>query len=338
MSRIEAAPIIRQPAGRAMRLRAFDRKWVLHGGLGAIALLGLVVPHLITAAPLDLLDADAGLPDPAEQAGANFPGSAFFFAEGAFDAVPGALTVQSPHVMGLAEVTAAPATVFRGLTALDGYRALNCLTSAIYYEAGNEPDDGQRAVAQVVLNRVRSPLWPNSVCGVIYQGSERTDFHCQFTFSCDGSMARGPSAAAWVRARRVAQDALSGRAYAPVGLATHYHTLAVRPGWADTLQAVAVIGAHIFYRGVGDRGTPGAFAMRYSGRETISGPAQRVWPVRPIMPVEMLAAAPYTPLPVADYRTSAPTPVAAPVTAAPDASLPQSTIRPEYRNSGRPLL
>ncbi|WHO38080.1 cell wall hydrolase [Sphingobium sp. AP49] len=311
-------------------------KWMRQAVVGALALAALVVPHFITAAPLDLLDTDTHRPDPAELPGANFPGSAFFFAQGAFDPVPGALTIQSPHVMGLAEVTAAPAGLFRGITALDGFRALNCLTSAIYYEAGNEPDDGQRAVAQVVLNRVRSPLWPQSVCGVVYQGSERTDFHCQFTFSCDGAMARVPNATAWMRARGVAQRALAGQVYAPVGLATHYHTLAVRPTWADKLQPVAVIGAHIFYRSLGTNGTLAGFTMPYPGRETISGPARRAWPVQPIAPVEMLAAVPARPY--ADPARPAPPTGNAPL-AVPDPreALPESTIRPEYRNSGRPL-
>ncbi|MBA4090898.1 MAG: cell wall hydrolase [Sphingobium sp.] len=316
------------------------RGWKGHGAIALIALLLLVAPRLITAAPLDMLDGEQSrsLADPAEDSGANFPGSAFFYAEGAFDPVPGVATVQSEHVLGLDEAKAAPAMVFRGLTGLDSYRALNCLTSAVYYEAANEPDDGQRAVAQVVLNRVRSPLWPNTVCGVVYQGSERTDYKCQFTFSCDGAMARMPAAAAWVRARRVAGDALAGKVYAPVGLATHYHTLAVRPLWSSSLQAVAVIGAHIFYRNPGFNGTAAAFSDPYLGRETISGPARTSWPARPVQPVEMLAA-PYTP--------PAPTPApAAPRTGwtpAPslqpgDDGLPESTIRPEYRNSGRPLI
>ena len=175
-----------------------------HGVAVMLVLLALAAPRLITAAPLDLLAAREAQDDPAEKPGENFPGSAFFFAQGAFDPVPGAATLQSEHVLGLDAVQAAPAMAFRGLTALDSYRALNCLTSAIYYEAGSEPEEGQRAVAQVVLNRVRNPAWPKSVCGVIYQGSERADYRCQFTFSCDGSMMRVADTAGWARARRIA--------------------------------------------------------------------------------------------------------------------------------------
>jgi hypothetical protein len=318
---------------------------VRRSGWVAIALLALAVPRLLPAAPLDMLDGPQAHPDRTEIADQNFPGSAFFFAEGAFDPVPGALTVQSEHVMGLDEVKAAPAMVFRGLTGVDSYRALNCLTSAIYYEAGNEPDDGQRAVAQVVLNRVRSPLWPDSVCGVVYQGSERTDQRCQFTFSCDGSMARLPSIAGWARARRVAQAALDGYVYTPVGLATHYHTLAVRPFWSASLQPVGVIGAHIFYRNLGYNGTPAAFRTAYLGRETQSGPARRVWPAKPLPPVDAFAPPVYagTPYPAAPAWTPAPVPPAAGWAPAPkrppvDDGLPESTIRPEFRNSGRPLI
>ena len=89
-------------------------------------------------------------------------------------------------------------------------RSLECLTQAIYYEARSQSDDGQRAVAQVVLNRVRHPAFPNSVCGVVYQGSQRST-GCQFTFTCDGSMNGGVRPDAWERARRIAESALRGR-------------------------------------------------------------------------------------------------------------------------------
>ncbi len=145
-------------------------------------------------------------------------------------------------------------------------QALECLTSAIYYEAGQESDAGQRGVAQVILNRARHPAYPSSVCGVVYQGSTRTT-GCQFTFTCDGSLARGPMAAAWNRARKVAQAALAGAVYAPVGLATHYHANYVLPYWAASLVKTQVEGAHIFYRWSGNWGRPAAFTQRYSGRE-----------------------------------------------------------------------
>ena len=138
-------------------------------------------------------------------------------------------------------------------------RALECLTSAIYYEASQEPLAGQQAVAQVVLNRVRHSAYPASVCGVVYQGSTRST-GCQFTFTCDGSLARAPEASAWNRAREVAKAALGGFVQPAVGNATHYHANYVAPYWAPTLAKTAVIGAHIFYRWSGGWGLPAAFS------------------------------------------------------------------------------
>jgi spore germination cell wall hydrolase CwlJ-like protein len=148
----------------------------------------------------------------------------------------------------------------------DAARALDCLTQAVYYEANNQSDDGQRAVAQVVLNRVRDRAFPSSVCGVVYQGSTRST-GCQFTFTCDGSLSRRPSAAGWDRARAVASSALAGSVYAPVGSATFYHANYVSPWWANSMDKVATVGAHIFYRWRGGMEGALAFRQRYSGSE-----------------------------------------------------------------------
>ncbi|HEX4694507.1 cell wall hydrolase [Sphingomonas sp.] len=148
----------------------------------------------------------------------------------------------------------------------DAARALDCLTQTVYYEAGNQSDDGQRAVAQVVLNRVRDRAFPSSVCGVVYQGSQRST-GCQFTFTCDGSLNRRPSAAGWERARAVASAALAGAVYAPVGSATFYHANYVSPWWASSMDKVATVGAHIFYRWRGGMENALAFRQRYSGAE-----------------------------------------------------------------------
>jgi spore germination cell wall hydrolase CwlJ-like protein len=145
-------------------------------------------------------------------------------------------------------------------------RSLQCMTAAIYYEAGNEPVDGQRAVAQVILNRMRSPVYPHSVCGVVYQGSERKT-GCQFTFTCDGALARVPSATGWARASAVAAAALGGYVYAPVGWATHYHADYVVPYWAQNLDKLSTIGRHIFYGWKGRSGTRAAFTSGYAGIE-----------------------------------------------------------------------
>ena len=160
---------------------------------------------------------------------------------------------------------AAAAFDFKGSAAAKA-QALNCLASAVYYEAGNQDLDGERAVAQVVLNRVRHPAFPGTVCGVVYQGSTRPT-GCQFTFTCDGSLNRQPDADGWRRATEVAQAALGGAVYAPVGWATHYHADYVVPYWAATMAKNDVVGAHLFYRWQGGWGQPSAFTQDYAGRE-----------------------------------------------------------------------
>ena len=161
---------------------------------------------------------------------------------------------------------AAAAFRFAASSAVTRDRALECLTSAVYYEAGNEHVDGQRAVAQVVLNRVRHPAFPSNVCGVVYQGSTRQT-GCQFTFTCDGSLMRRPSVDGWARARTVAEAALAGAVYAPVGYATHYHANYVVPYWASSLAKNAIVGTHIFYRWAGGWGRSPAFSKHYAGVE-----------------------------------------------------------------------
>ena len=160
---------------------------------------------------------------------------------------------------------AAPAFLFKG-SSTARQQALQCLASAVYYEAGSQDQDGERAVAQVVLNRVRHPAFPASICGVVYEGSTRPT-GCQFTFTCDGSLYRQPDSAGWRRAYRVAEAALTGYVYAPVGYATHYHANYVVPYWASTLSKNAIVGAHIFYRWMGGWGQPAAFTKDYSGHE-----------------------------------------------------------------------
>ncbi|MCY7398424.1 MAG: cell wall hydrolase [Sphingomonas bacterium] len=160
---------------------------------------------------------------------------------------------------------AAPFTLGKATTAAQA-QALECLTNAIYYEAGRESDAGQRAVAQVILNRVRHPAYPASVCGVVFEGSTRAT-GCQFTFTCDGSMARTPMASEWSRARKVAWSALNGSVYAAAGLATHYHANYVVPYWASSLVKTHIEGPHIFYRWAGGWGRPSAFHQRYAARE-----------------------------------------------------------------------
>jgi len=223
------------------------------------------------------------------------------------------------------------AEAFRGRTPLDRLRALDCLAQAIYYEAASESEDGQRAVAQVVLNRVRHPAWPDSVCGVVYQGPLREGGGCQFTFTCDGSLTRRAAGIAWARARLLAAEALAGRSYAPVGTSTHYHTFEVSPHWAPGLERTVAIGAHRFYRLPGRWGEGGAFTAAYAGSEPFPRPSMTL--VRP------RAAAPGLAALLAPSRAAG-APVAPPSDIPHDprwtaSDLPQSTVREEYRHSGQ---
>ncbi len=144
-------------------------------------------------------------------------------------------------------------------------QAVNCLAAAVYFEAALEPRAGQEAVAQVVLNRMRHGGFPKSVCGVVFQGSDRPG--CQFSFACDGSMARPPVAWAWRNAKDVAERALNGHVMTQVGTATHYHTSWVMAWWTPTLVKVGRIGGHIFFRPTGPDGLPQAFTLAYGGGE-----------------------------------------------------------------------
>jgi spore germination cell wall hydrolase CwlJ-like protein len=213
-------------------------------------------------------------------------------------------------------------------------RALDCLAQAIYYEARSEREEGQRAVAQVVLNRVRHPAWPNTVCGVVYQGALRLGGGCQFTFTCDGSLRFRPYGEDWARARRLASEALAGRVFEPVGLSTFYHANYVMPRWAPRLLKTAVIGAHLFYRLPGSGGLPAAFSARYEGFEPIARP-------NPIM-VRSAREAPGAALPawlappvLAGGRAGPSAPVAAAPTVTEPVEVENVQIRPEFRNSGQ---
>jgi hypothetical protein len=129
----------------------------------------------------------------------------------------------------------------------DSARQMRCLGEAIYFEARSEPEAGQAAVAQVVLNRVRSGIFPTNVCAVVYQDRNHP-FACQFSFACEGKSLRIEEPAAWATATRIAQAVVSGANYNPkVVEALNYHANYVYPFWAPSLRRVDRIGAHIFY-------------------------------------------------------------------------------------------
>ena len=288
-------------------------------------------PRLATVTPAPLpvpVDASAELPAPGS-------GTTGTIALPALPTAALALTPADPTSANWGVVAARPFAFGRAGTT-DRVRALECLTAAIYYEAASEPDAGQAAVAQVVLNRVRHPAFPASVCGVVYQGSERSG--CQFSFACDGSLLRHqPSAGGWARAARAAAVALGGHVYAPVGLATHYHTFAVTPAWNRSLVMTAAVGAHFFHRWKGWWGTAAAFHQIYAGGEPLPGPHAPL-----IAPPAILAlAAPVLPSPVTPLATIQPAyraSGAALAVAPSDDHLPAaSTILPRWRDSGAPL-
>ncbi|WP_246333422.1 cell wall hydrolase [Aureimonas mangrovi] len=126
-----------------------------------------------------------------------------------------------------------------------------CLATGIYFEARGEVSRGQEAVAQVILNRVRAPSYPDTICGVVYQNRHMRN-RCQFSFACDGIPDRITNKAAYAKAERIALATTKGEIWLPeVGSATHYHATYVRPRWARAMERVDKIGLHVFYRTFG---------------------------------------------------------------------------------------
>ena len=129
----------------------------------------------------------------------------------------------------------------------DATRQMRCLAEAIYFESRSEPESGQAAVAQVVLNRVRSGIFPTNVCGVVYQDANRP-FACQFSFACEGKSLRIEEPGAWAVATRIADEVVRGVSYDDkLVTAVNYHANYVYPFWAPSLRRVEKIGAHLFY-------------------------------------------------------------------------------------------
>lgn len=130
-------------------------------------------------------------------------------------------------------------------------REQHCLTAGIYFEARGEPVRGQAAVAQVILNRVKNPAYPNSICGVVYQNKEWRN-RCQFSFACDKIKDKVNDPRRWETASYVARETTHGRIWlTEVGSSTHYHATYVKPRWARAMQKVGRIGLHVFYRTFG---------------------------------------------------------------------------------------
>lgn len=132
-------------------------------------------------------------------------------------------------------------------TAAIDTREKRCLTHALYYEGRNQGAAGQMAIADVIMNRVENPYYPNTVCGVVYQGSTR-DTGCQFSFTCDGSLDRPVDVASMKKSRVIASAVLAGLRVPLSNQALNYHADYMSPYWAPHLAKTARIGDHVFYR------------------------------------------------------------------------------------------
>jgi len=127
-----------------------------------------------------------------------------------------------------------------------------CLAQAIYHEARGESEDGQLAVANVIINRAFSKKYPSTICGVVFQNADKGKYKCQFTFACDGRSDAGTERAAWKRSNQLAEKAFAAfqqgkRPGVIPGSVLYYHTTAVAPKWSHTFRRVAAIGSHVFY-------------------------------------------------------------------------------------------
>jgi hypothetical protein len=184
------------------------------------------------------------------------------------DAMDAARAANARNPFFTGRIDPAPPFRFRGSTE-DQYNARECLALAAMAEAGPS-DAGQRAVIQVILNRVRHPAFAKTVCGVVFEGSQRIT-GCQFTFTCDGSLERRYGEAGWAAARVRATQALGGSVFARVGSATHYHTDWVYPAWSPQLEKLTQVDTHLFFRWPGRWGTARSWTPYRGGEPSFAG-------------------------------------------------------------------
>ena len=291
---LRLSPSLRLPAWQMPDLRAFAaglgegvrRQWA------GVALLTVTIGLYVLAGLSLAMNGGPGLGDPSDPRSLAAGASAveLMTAQAIRPLDPNSAQQINAAIPIAGTGPAASPFALRFASEADRMRSLQCLTEAIYYESARESVDGQRAVAQVILNRVRHPAYPNSVCAVVFQGHERRT-GCQFSFTCDGSLGRPPMAPYWQNARRVAEEALAGYVHAPVGYSTHYHANYVVPYWASSLVKSANIGTHIFYRWTGGWGRPGAFTDRYAGVEPEIVRRRTAPPPLPGSPQQMLVDA-----------------------------------------------
>jgi len=207
--------------------------------------------------------------------------------------------------------------------ALDSARDLECLTQAVYYEARGESPQGQAAVAQVVMNRVRHPAFPKTVCGVVFQGAS-AGRGCQFSFACDGSMDDRREPGAWRRAEAVAAHALAGAVMAQVGKATHFHAVDMGAPWSQDMIRVAQVGMHVFYRF--GHVSPAVIQASADGVQTAQSPSVAAPAAQPVL----ASLAPSSPVTAADqaHVAAPPAPAAAASPAAKAQAAPAASLQP----------
>lgn len=126
-------------------------------------------------------------------------------------------------------------------------KELRCLALSIYFEARGESEAGQHAVGHVVMNRVSSSRFPDSVCSVVHQGGEKPFYRCQFSWWCDGRSDKPVNKTSWKMSVKIAQEIYSGKSIDPTGGALWYHAQYVSPYWHSKFKQGPKIGQHIFY-------------------------------------------------------------------------------------------
>ncbi len=203
--------------------------------------LGSAISVAVLAAAMAFPKISAQAADQREAAAWNDMASEYLVAErtaALAEAVPTPINYEIPSANQVENVIA---------TAKFTAAEQKCLAEAVYYEARSETRSGQKAVAEVVLNRVASKHFPSTICGVVYEGSERST-GCQFSFTCDGSMDIAPKGKSWTRSNDVATLVMTGGVTPFTNRATHYHTTAIKPKWSDNLRMTKRVGSHVFYR------------------------------------------------------------------------------------------
>ncbi|MDH3475798.1 MAG: cell wall hydrolase [Rhodospirillales bacterium] len=168
------------------------------------------------------------------------------------EAYPGLAAARyRPELVNLVQSAALAQVAGMAPTRADFDQELACLALNIYHEARGEPRDGQVAVAQVVLNRVESERFPDTVCRVVRQGGEQVRYRCQFSWWCDGRPDRPGDLALWESSKELAEEVYWGRSEDPTQGALWYHANYVSPYWGRVFQRGVQIGKHIFYHETG---------------------------------------------------------------------------------------